>query len=245
MSRMKINTIDGLYVRLVEPRELTTRLIEMNGERPLLKDPVNKLIEQERFRQFLLKNGVARDVVMSRLDYSETSDIVGCFSRDSKYHVYSTDERYKAYNEKSFDTAIEAYKEVAKRLGLNYPDAQNSFISGQSRIKCAASALEYWDYMCKRYGNSVDGQNAKYNRETLLLAIKSELERQQGKKCLEYIVGTRSSKRKTRGKNLRPKSYESSTIPAVMAVLAKTLTRSEYESVRGALPAYLRMSLHE
>ena len=219
----------------------------MNGDRPLMKDPVKQLIEQERFRQFLLKNDAARDVVLSRLDYSETSDIVGCFFRDSKYHVYSTDERYKAYNEKSFDTAIEAYKEVARRLDLDYSDAQyNNIILRQTRIECAASALEYWDFMRKRYGNSADGQNAKKNRDILLVAIKSEIERkQQEKKRLEYIVAARLSKRKTQGRILRARAYESNTIPVVMAVLAKTLTTAEYESVRNVLPASLKLSLHE
>ena len=89
--------------------------------------------------------------------------------------MYSTDERYKAYNEICFDTQIKAYEEIARRLGLNYNAVQERPVLDKSDREYIESALEYWDFMHKRYGNTVDGKNAKKNYDLLLVATRKQV----------------------------------------------------------------------
>ncbi len=253
MNRKKNKKADGLYVRLTEPKKLTPRHIRIDIAFPLLKDPVDKLIDQEQFRQFLLKHDAAHDVVMSRLSYSETSGVVGCFVRDDKYHVYSTDERYKAYNEKCFDTAMKAYEEVASRLNLDYSETQVAdMIVGKNRLEYAASALEYWDFMSKRYGDSADGKNARKNRDVLLESIRDEIRRRftnveisQIKRVQNGLVAANKINTRTQAAGFRVRSVSQHSLPVVMSILEKTLTESEFKTVKGAMPVSLRMKHNE
>ena len=128
---------------------------------------INKLIEQEEFREFLLNNNAARDVVLSRKSFSKTPGVVGCYFNGKSYIVYSTDERAQPYKLKEFNAAGKAYAEIAWRNNLKYSHSSAEKLSYVERTNYALNALKYWGLMANRYDGSEDGEIAKKNSNIL------------------------------------------------------------------------------
>lgn len=73
---------------------------------------------KEIFRQEAIIRGVACFCVIDKETYSELPCITGCFQKGITWTVYSTNERGAVYNERVFVDEIEAYSDLANRLGF-------------------------------------------------------------------------------------------------------------------------------
>ena len=96
------------------------------------------ILLREDFRKFLMMAGDTDGIIIDVNEPVFISDCLACYRDSGKWIVYETDERGRRKNESTFTQSLYAYKNLAKRRGLDYdPSFRVMQIFQKPRTKAA------------------------------------------------------------------------------------------------------------